>query len=72
MEIQAASSVCPERVRPLRSVMVREARTGTRIPVSSKACWMAKRAALRFSVSKVVSGRSRSTPPSRSPRAASW
>ena len=71
MEMSAASTVCPESVRPEASVMVMEAMTGTRRAPSSKSLAMAKRAAFRFSVSKEVSGSSRSTPPSRSPRASS-
>jgi len=51
--------------------MVIEAMTGTRTPRSSKSVSMANRAALRFSVSKVVSGIRMSAPPSRRPRACS-
>ena len=64
IEAQKASTVCPLRVRPLWSVMVTEARTGTRRPPSWKKRWMANRAAFMFSVSKEVSASSTSTPPS--------
>ena len=36
MEFQKASTVCPESVRPLRSVIVTETITGTRRPCFSK------------------------------------
>jgi hypothetical protein len=71
-EIQKASTVCPERFRPDRSVIVTEATTGTLRPTSSKALWMAASAALPFSVSKTVSTNRRSAPPSRRPAACSW
>ena len=71
-EIQKASTVWPERLRPERSVIVTEAITGRRKPRTSKARSMAKRAALALRVSNAVSTSSRSTPPSRRPRACSW
>ena len=67
-EIQKASTVWPDSVRPLRSTMVTEAISGRRLPVFSKYCWAAKSAALPLSVSKMVSTRSKSTPPSTRPR----
>ena len=71
MEFQYASTVWPDRVRPLRSVMVKETITGTRRPVSSKYLSMAKSAAFEFSESNTVSSSRRSTPPSSSPRVCS-
>jgi hypothetical protein len=70
-EYQKASTVWPDRVRPLRSVMVPEIITGRRTPVASATSSIAKSAALAFRVSKMVSTSSRSAPPSISPRAAS-
>ena len=67
MEFQNASTVCPDSVRPLRSVIVTETMTGARRPFASKYWSMANSAAFRFSVSKTVSHKSRSTPPSISP-----
>ena len=63
-EIQNASTVCAERFRPLRSIAVNESQSGS----SGAASCAAKIAALQLSVSKTVSMRSRSTPPSRSAR----
>ena len=71
-EIQNASTVWPERLRPERSVIVTDAITGRRTPRASNACSIANSAALPFSVSKIVSTSSRSTPPSSRPRACSW
>jgi len=71
MEFQYASTVCPDRVRPLKSVMVKETITGTRWPLSSKSCAIANSAALEFSESNTVSSSSRSTPPASRPRACS-
>ena len=68
-EIQNASTVWPESVRPLRSTMVTETITGTRLPLDSKYSSMAKSAALALSVSKTVSSSSRSAPPSTRARA---
>jgi hypothetical protein len=45
--------------------------TGTRRAPSAKSVWIANSAAFKLSVSNVVSGSSKSTPPSRSPRACS-
>ena len=71
MEVQKASVVCPDRVRPLASVIVPEIMTGTRMPDCSKYDSNANSAALAFSVSKIVSTIRRSAPPSSSPLAAS-
>ena len=46
IEIQNASRVCPESVRPLRSVIVTEIMTGTRAPRTSSSSSMAWIAAL--------------------------
>ena len=70
-EFQNASVVCPDSVRPEASVIVPEMMIGRSIPDSSTACRAAKAAALAFSVSKIVSISSRSTPPSISARAPS-
>ena len=70
-EFQKASTVWPDSVRPLWSTMVTESMRGTRRAPSSKRRSMACRAALAFKVSKTVSTSSRSTPPSRRPRACS-
>ena len=61
-ESQNASTVCPERFRPLRSTAVNDSQRGSSGAVSSAATI----AAFAFSESKIVSIRSRSTPPSRS------
>ena len=71
-EIQKASTVCPDRFRPERSVMVTEAITGRRKPRASKALSIANNAALPFRVSNTVSTSNRSTPPSSRPSACSW
>ena len=63
--------VCPDNVRPLRSVIVTEITSGSVTPCSSNSSWMATRAALAFGVSKIVSMTMRSTPPSIRPRACS-
>ena len=55
MLFQNASVVCPERVRPLASVMVPEIHTGQRRSCSSKRVSRAKIAALALRVSKTVS-----------------
>ena len=70
-ECQKAVGVWPERVRPERSVMVPEIIIGSRTPFSAKTSSAAKIAALAFSVSKIVSIRMRSAPPSISPRSCS-
>ena len=64
MDAQNASTVCPDRVRPLRSTTVIETTSGSSGATSSAATI----AALAFSVSKTVSIRKRSAPPSASPR----
>ena len=61
-EIQNASTVWPERFRPDRSIAVNEIQSGS----SGATSLAATRAAFAFSVSKIVSIMSRSTPPSRS------
>jgi hypothetical protein len=71
IEIQKASMVWPERVRPLRSTTVTEIITGGRIPVSSPTSSIAISAALALSVSVIVSTSSRSAPPSIRPRTCS-
>ena len=70
-EAQNASTVCPERLRPLMSTAVNDAITGTRAPISSNTVSMAYSAALALSVSKTVSTSRISAPPSSSPRACS-
>ncbi len=59
-DVQNASTVCPERLRPLRSTAVNESHSG-RPGATSCAATIA---AFAFSVSKMVSISSRSTPPS--------
>ena len=71
IEFQNAAGVWPESVRPERSVMVPEIITGSRMPRSSNSFSIAKIAALALSVSKIVSIRSKSAPPSTRPRACS-
>ncbi len=61
IERQNASTVCPERVRPDRSTNS-EIQSGR----SGATSWAAATAAFAFSVSKIVSISSRSTPPSAS------
>ena len=70
-EIQKASTVWPERLRPERSVIVTDAITGRRTPRTSNARSIAARAAFAFSVSKAVSTRRMSAPPSSRPSACS-
>ena len=70
-ECQKAVGVWPDSVRPERSVIVPEIITGSRTPVSAKTSSQAKIAALAFSVSKIVSIRMRSAPPSIRPRSCS-
>ena len=64
IEIKKASTVCPESVLPEASVMVPETIIGMSILRSSLTSSMAKSAAFAFSVSKMVSTKSKSTPPS--------
>ena len=66
-EFQKADGVWPDSVRPERSVIVPEIITGRRTPLASKRSSQAKIAALAFSVSKIVSMRMMSAPPSISP-----
>ena len=68
IETQKASIVCPDRVRPLRSVTVTEIINGSRTAFSSKTSSIATMPALAFKVSTMVSSSSRSQPPSMSPR----
>ncbi len=68
IEIQNASIVCPDSVRPLRSAIVAEITRGSSTPVSSKTSNAAAMAALALSVSKIVSIRRRWQPPSARPR----
>ena len=70
-EYQNAVGVWPDSVRPERSVIVPEIISGRRTPFSAKTSSIATTAALALSVSKIVSIRIRSAPPSISPRAAS-
>src|SRR5207302_999560 len=86
METQKASIVCPDSVRPLRSVIVTEIISngrlsvvggrwsviaGLRSPSSTYSSSSATMAALALSVSTMVSSSSRSQPPSIRPRACS-
>ncbi len=71
IECQKAVGVWPDSVRPDRSVMVPEIMTGSQIPFSANISSQAKIAALAFSVSKIVSIRMMSAPPSISPRSCS-
>ena len=61
-DTQNASAVWPERLRPLRSIAVNESQSGNSGATSAAATM----AALALSVSKIVSIRRRSTPPSAS------
>ena len=63
-ESQNASTVCPERVRPLLSTAVKESQSG----ISGASSSAATIAAFALSESKTVSIRRKSTPPSRSAR----
>src|SRR5438093_202948 len=63
-EFQNASVVWPDSVRPEASVIVPETMIGKRRPLRSKYDSSANKAALPFSVSKIVSTRKRSAPPS--------
>ena len=69
IECQNASTVCPDNVLPLASVIVPETKIGISFYVSSINERTPKRAALQFNVSNTVSMRNRSTPPSSSPLA---
>ncbi len=64
IEVQNASTVWPERLRPLRSTAVKEIQSGS----SGAASRAATIAAFAFSVSKIVSIIRMSTPPSTRPR----
>ena len=66
-ECQKAVGVWPDSVRPDRSVIVPEIMIGRRTAFSANTSSQAKIAALAFSVSKIVSIRIRSAPPSISP-----
>ena len=63
-ECQKAVGVWPDSVRPERSVIVPEIISGRRTPLAAKVCSQANTAALALSVSKIVSIRMRSAPPS--------
>ena len=63
-EAQNASSVWPDNVRPLRSMIVTDIQRGS----SGATSIAAAIAAFAFSVSKIVSISRRSAPPSRRPR----
>ena len=62
IDAQNASTVCPDRLRPLASIAVKETHRGSSGATSSAAAI----AAFALSVSKIVSNINRSTPPSRS------
>ena len=64
-EYRKASSVCPERVLPLASVIVNESITGIDFFLLSNSKLTALNAALAFKVSKTVSRRNTSTPASK-------
>ena len=70
-EFQYASTVWPESVRPLWSVMVNDSITGSRWPSESNNDSSANNAARELSESNTVSTSSRSTPPSIKPLACS-
>ena len=67
IEVQKASTVWPDRLRPLRSTIVTEMNRGSPGATSLAAAI----AAFPFRVSKIVSMSRKSAPPSRSPRTAS-
>ena len=69
---QKALTVWPLRMRPEASVTVPLMITGRRSPLFSKNSSIANSAALALSVSKMVSTRNRSQPPSSSPLACAW
>ena len=63
-ECQKAFVVCPERVLPEASVMVPEIISGMSIPLSVETLSTANIAAFAFKVSKIVSMKIKSAPPS--------
>jgi hypothetical protein len=67
-DTQKASTVWPDSVRPLLSVMVTDTMRGSSTSFSSKTSFAATMAALALRVSKMVSMRIASHPPSTSPR----
>ena len=71
MEFKNASAVCPDKVLPLSSVIVPETIIGSLIFKSSKTSSTANKAALQFRVSKTVSIKIKSEPPSIKPLACS-
>ena len=71
IEMKKASVSCPERVLPFESIIVPDTITGRLKLLSSKYLCIAYIAALEFSVSKIVSTSSKSTPPSTRPCKAS-
>ena len=70
-ECQKAVTVWPDKIRPEASVTVPEIMMGKRKPLSSKNVSMANKAALQFSVSKMVSTIKISEPPSTNARVCS-
>jgi hypothetical protein len=66
MDVKNASAVCPLKVLPDASVMVPDTIIGSLNPFSSNISSIAKRHALAFKVSNIVSTKRRSTPPSMS------
>ena len=70
-EIQKLSTVCPDSVRPLLSVIVTETAIGIEDPAAARASHIPSRQALTLSVSMAVSHSRKSTPPSIRPRACS-
>jgi len=71
-DVQNASTVWPLSVRPDASTIVPLTISGSSTPAAACAAWTPKIAALPLSVSKIVSTRRMSAPPSMSPSAASW
>jgi hypothetical protein len=67
-ELKNASGVCPDKVRPERSVMVPDTMTGSRTARSSNTASTANSAAFALRVSKIVSTSRMSAPPSIRPR----
>ena len=64
MEIKKASTVCPDNVLPDASVIVPETMIGISIFRSILTSSIANKAAFAFNVSKIVSTKSKSQPPS--------
>ena len=72
IDCQNAAGVCPESVRPDRSVIVPEIIRGSCVPCAPMARRLATIAAFALSVSKIVSIRIASTPPRSSASICSW